>query len=342
MQQTMKAALLQEYGNLASLVVSDVPVPQPQPGQVLIRMESAPINPSDLAFLQGHYGVRKALPAVPGFEGSGTVVANGGGLLGWNLVGSRVACVAGADQNGTWAEFMVTSAKTCIKLPTNVSFDMGACYFVNPLSCAMFIDIIKREKHEAVVQTAAASSLGKMLIRWCSELHIPVINVVRREEQVRSLREMGCAHVLNSSSPQFREELSRLCIDLNATVAFDAVGGEMTGMVMQALCENSVVYVYGALAGEACSGVHPGHLIFHSKRVEGLWLTEWIKTKGLFSMWGLTGKVMGLLPTILKTDISQIFSLKNIKQALDYYTQNMSQGKVILRLSGGSVPEPAE
>jgi NADPH:quinone reductase-like Zn-dependent oxidoreductase len=114
-------------------------------------MEAAPINPSDLGVLAGKYGHIKEVPFVPGFEGSGTVVANGGGLLGWRLVGKRCSVVAGEHTDGTYAEFMVTNAKQCIPIPNDVSFENGACAVVNPMTVEMFLDYITRGKHRAAI-----------------------------------------------------------------------------------------------------------------------------------------------------------------------------------------------
>src|SRR4051812_2507581 len=103
----MKAVLLKDYDAPAeALSLAHIPVPPVRRGEVLVRMAASPINPSDLIFLKGQYGITKPLPVVPGFEGSGTVVAAGGGWLARRLVGKRVACRAPSDGHGTWAEYM--------------------------------------------------------------------------------------------------------------------------------------------------------------------------------------------------------------------------------------------
>ena len=119
--------LLAYDGKPESLAVVEIPVPQPGPGEVLVRIHASPINPSDLLFIRGIYGFQKPLPAVPGFEGSGTVVAAGSGILPALLKGRRVACTA-ADSNvpgGTWAEYLVTSAQLCVPLQKHVDMEQG-------------------------------------------------------------------------------------------------------------------------------------------------------------------------------------------------------------------------
>jgi NADPH:quinone reductase-like Zn-dependent oxidoreductase len=110
----MRAVVLVESG--ANPSIAEIPVPQPGPGEVLVKMFASPINPSDLAFLAGGYGIKKEFPVVPGFEGSGTVVASGKGILPKLWLGKKVACAASPKYNGCWAEYMVTSAGSCVPL----------------------------------------------------------------------------------------------------------------------------------------------------------------------------------------------------------------------------------
>ena len=312
--------------------VEEIPIPIPGRGEVLIAIEASPINPSDVVFLKGLYGTTKPYPAVAGFEGSGTVRSSGGGLLAWSLVGKRVAFAA-AQQGGTWAEFVVLPATSCVKLTEAISFSLGCCFFVNPWTTLYFAEKIKEGKHQAVIQSGACSALGKMLLRYCLQENIPIVNIVRRREQEESLRELGAQYVLNSTAEDFQEELKKLSVNLNATVAFDCVSGEMTGILVNSMCENSIVYVYGALSMEPVTGISPSAIIFSNKRIEGLWLNKWIKSKNILSLWNVSNKVLSLLPTVLRTVISKEFPIEDIEGALSFYKKNMSAGKVIIRPS---------
>src|SRR5690349_17782488 len=121
----MNALVADEAGGIGAVKVKRVPVPKPGRGQVLVKMHAAPCNPADLLYLEGRYGIDRPLPAIPGFEGSGTVVASGGGLLGRWLTGKRVAC-GGHEGTGTWAEYCVTNSNLCIPLRGGLSLDQGA------------------------------------------------------------------------------------------------------------------------------------------------------------------------------------------------------------------------
>src|SRR3972149_3926246 len=184
---TMRAVQLRAYdGKPDSVVVAELPMPHPGPGRVLVRVAASPINPSDLMFIRGLYGFKKALPVVPGFEGSGTVVVAGGGLIARLLAGRRVACAAASPElrDGTWAEYMVTAARLAVPLRRDTDLEQAAMMLVNPLSAWALVDIARRAGHRAVVQTAAASALGRMVVRLAGRFGLAVINIVRRVEQV--------------------------------------------------------------------------------------------------------------------------------------------------------------
>src|SRR5262245_26443303 len=140
----MRAIELRDYdGRVESLAVVEKPVPVPGPGQVLVRIAAAPINPSDLMLLGGHYGCKKELPAVRGFEASGEVVAAGSGIIAKMLVGRRVACAAASPglRDGTWAEYVVTGARMAMPLGRDVDIEQAAMLLVNPLTAWALVDI---------------------------------------------------------------------------------------------------------------------------------------------------------------------------------------------------------
>src|SRR5215475_2482767 len=229
----MRAVQLRAYDG-QSFAMAELPVPRPGPGQVLVRVAASPINPSDVMFVRGLYGFKKSLPAIPGFEGSGTVVESGRGLMARFLKGRRVACHAADPRitSGMWAEYLVTSAQACVPLRSDVEIEQAATMLVNPLSAWAMMDEVRRGRHRALVQTAAASALGRMLIRLGQKFAVPTINVVRRSEQVKLLRDQGAEHVLDSSSPDFDPNLRQLCHRLGASIGFDAVAGEMSARVL--------------------------------------------------------------------------------------------------------------
>jgi len=329
----MKAVVLTKNG--AQPEVATIPVPQPGKGEVLIKMAFSPINPSDLAFLKGGYGIQKPYPVVPGFEGSGTVVAAGSGVLPKLWLGKNVACAASPKLNGCWAEYMVTTAASCVPLSKKISMEQGSMLFVNPMTALAFFDLFKKMpnpsgKSRGIVNTAAASALGQMVIRLGKQQNIPVISVVRRDEQVEMLKNSGAEFVINSASSEFEKQLKELAHRLNTTLIFDAVGGEMSQKLLSAAPKGSSLFIYGRLSGDA-SEILPGELIFTGNQIKGFWLTNWLHEQGMLKTLLNIRKIQSMINTELKTNIQQLFQPENIQDAIETYTNNMSKGKVLLR-----------
>jgi NADPH:quinone reductase-like Zn-dependent oxidoreductase len=308
-------------------VLADKAVPTPGPGEVLIRVAAAPINPNDLLFLRDQYEVKKPRPVVPGFEGSGEVVASGGGLMARFLVGRRVAFASG-DGDGTWAEYAVAPAMRCVPLRGGVDLDQGATLLTNPLTAWVLAARARREGHRAVVLTAAAGALGQMLNRLFSHQGEAVISVVRKPAQVDGLRALGAAHVLDSSASDFEPRLRALSAELGATLLLDAVGGPTTGQVLGAMPSGSVARVYGMLSSEPCR-LDPNDLVFKGKRVEGFTMYEWLRTTSLFGQMRAVGKVQGLVGGVLATRVQAKTSLEDHERALAMALGNASEGKVL-------------
>lgn len=328
----MRAVQIQAYdGKPESINVAEVPVPKPGAGEVLVKVHASPVNPSDLAFLQGLYGFKKPLPAIPGFEGSGTVVESGAGMMPRFLKGRRVACAA-ADANvagGMWAEYLVTAAQFCMPLRKNIDLEQGAALLVNPITAWALMEEARKGNHRAVVQTAAASALGRMIVRLGRKFSLPVINVVRRPEQVELLRREGAEHVVNSSDAGFPEQLRDLCHKLGATIGFDAVAGEVSAIVLRAQPRGARLLVYGGLSFQPCQA-DPGSLIFESKRLEGFWLSGWLRTKNLLGQLRLAKQIQELLGNELKTEFQAKVPLQDAPRALQQYAANMTAGKILI------------
>ncbi|MDF1574285.1 MAG: zinc-binding dehydrogenase [Bacteroidales bacterium] len=302
----------------------------PGPGQVLVKMDAAPINPSDLALIAGGY-LERSYPFTPGLEGSGTVVAAGSGLLPRLRLGKRVACSPRHGGDGTWADYMLTSAMNVAPLPRGISGDQGAMMLVNPMTAMAFIHLARKGKHRAMVNTAAASSLGKMLIRLARKNEIPLINIVRKEKQVTELKELGAVHVLNSSSERFSKELSGLAKELQATLFLDAVTGSQSSVLLDAAPYGSTLIVYARLSGHPITA-DPGPLIREEKTMSGFQLGNWLQTKGLLFKFRFIRSVSRQLAGDLSSQISRTYPLESAGEAIAHYKAHMSEGKILLKI----------
>lgn len=325
--EMMRGLELSAYHGPSALTLVRRPLPRPGPGQLLVKMHAAPINPSDLLFLAGRYGQKKSLPVIPGFEGSGTVVAVGSGLLPRLYLGRQVACGAANEGDGTWAEYLLTTPLNCIPLRGQVGLDEGATLLVNPMTAYLLMQQARRV--DAVVSTAALSQVGRMLHRLSQRYNVPIIHTVRRAEQVETLREMGAAHVLNSSDDDFDDQLHDLSHKLNATLAFDAVAGPMSARLLGALPNGSRVVVYGALSEDG-TVLSPKPFIFEDKRLEGFWLATALRGTQAWRALPALWRIPKLVGSELSTEVRAKVPLEEFGEGLEHYQQSMSRGKILL------------
>lgn len=325
--EVMLAVLLREDDGRLS--ARHVPLPKPKAGEVLIKMASAPINPSDLARIKNVTEHADRLTFIPGIEGSGRVIAHGNGLLPKIWQGRRVACTSFSNKSGTWAEYMVTPASRCVPLPEEISDEQGSMLLVNPMTAVAFFDMAKHGRHRAIINTAAASSLGHMVEHLGKKNRIPVIHVVRNLKQKTTLINLGAQHVLNSSEKNFSKDLHSLALTLDATLAFDAVGGKLTRQVLLAVPAGSTVVIYGNLSGEQPEIDHRS-LVTDNKKVSGFYLANSLKETGPVAAIRNIYQVRKLLQNELEVLIQGRFPLEEAQEALDSYLENMSAGKVLL------------
>ncbi|EAR90916.1 zinc-binding dehydrogenase family oxidoreductase (macronuclear) [Tetrahymena thermophila SB210] len=335
--KTMKALVLEEFGKPVQL--KEIPVPKPRYNEVLIKIEYAPLNPMDLSFLKGSYSSVKKLPVTPGFEGSGTVVASGGGLYGWSLIGKRVAVYVQRSPHGCYAEYAVTNAFQCITVPETVSFENAASGLVNPLTVVMMHKKTLKKKAKAIISNPGASAVGRMIYRYFTANGIKVINIVRRQEQVDLLKkEENAEYVLNSSDPNFQKDLNQLSKKLGATVSFDAVGGSLCAVILNNMPDGSSTYVYGNLSMKN-SEASQNDLIFKHKKIKGFWLVDWMKKTSVLENYFLSKKLGSMYNNIMATSFARKYPLNQIEEACRFYLKNMTEGKILLSPSAIEISE---
>lgn len=196
-----------------------------------------------------------------------------GGIIGWKVAGKRVAFYTGSNF-GSYGEYCIADAKACLVLDDDMKLPESSCAFVNPLTAMAMLEVAKTKNVNAIVHSAAASSLGRMMIRLFQQNGVRIINIVRRDAQIELLKAEGAEIILNSNDEGFTDKLRELTHQLRATIFFDALGGEITGQVLEAMPNDSTAYVYGGLSRQPVSNVSIMDLIFKGKKVEGFWLTK--------------------------------------------------------------------
>lgn len=325
--QTMEAVFLEDSDG--SLVVRETEIPHPGPGEVLVKISAAPVNPSDLGRIKNALENNEMGVFIPGLEGSGKVVEAGKGILPHVWLGKRVACSSSKSSSGTWAQYMVTDAGLCFPLGKKVSDEQGSMSLVNPLTALAFFEIAKKDKRKAIINNAAASALGRMVDILGKKYRIPVINIVRQNLHVDMLKNAGSEFVLNSSHDSFIADLQTLVNKLNATLLFEPVCSRQLSEIIDILPHNSKVIVYGKLSEEE-TVINPVSLIYHKIKISGFYLGDHAKEKGLLKNMLSLMEVQRLMSNDITVKVRKKYSLKEVQEAIDSYLENMSSGKVIL------------
>ncbi len=329
----MKAVVLETWGEPEQVLeVRDVPEPAVGKGQVRVRMLASPINPSDLLMVRGQYGRQPRLPATPGFEGVGVVEA-GSGLLARRVIGRRVAVLNSGG--GNWQEKVVLPARQAVPVPGELTDEQAATFFVNPASALVMTRYLLCVPAGAwLLQTAAGSALGRMVIRLSQRHGFRTLNVVRRREQAEELLRLGGTAAVATNEESLPEAVQALTDGEGVLYAMDAVGGATGTEVLRCLGRGGRLIVYGTLAGEPIT-IDPRVLLVGQKRVEGFWLSEWVRDQGVLTMLLLFRRIGRLLREgVLSSEVGASFPLTDVRAAVRQAAAPGRQGKVLLRIGG--------
>jgi NADPH:quinone reductase len=327
----MKAIVFERWGDPEQVLeVRDVPAPVCGPGQVRVRMLASPVNPSDLMMIRGVYGVRPHLPATPGFEGVG-VVEEGRGLLAWRVKGRRVAVLNG--NSGNWAEQVVIPARQAVPIPDGVSDEQAAAFFVNPASAlVMTRNVLRVARGSWLLQSGAGGALGKMIVRLGVLDGFLTINIVRRREQMEELLALGATAVIVDGEESIVDRVRELTRGAGVPYALDCIGGAIGSQLVNCLGSGGRLVLYGTLAGEPIA-FDSRVLMVGQKRVEGFWLSEWVRDQGPLRMLSLFRQIGTLLKSgAMTTAVGRSFPLAQVRDAVREASTPGKAGKVLLRM----------
>lgn len=309
------------------LQLEDLPVEEPGPGQVRLRLTHRPINPSDLLTVAGQYGRLPRLPVTPGLEGVGRVEALGEGVRGWRI-GDR-AIPLGAS--GTWRESQLVAAAGLLPVPDAVDDATAAQFVVNPVTAWVMLEQeLALRPGDWVVQTAAGSALGRMVIQLAQLRGYRTINLVRRAEQVAELRALGGDAVFATGEPDIVARVRALTGGQGARGALEAVGGETGALALRCLRPGGVMLVYGLLSGEPLP-LHNGEMLFRGLTVRGYWLSHWFQhTPPEQVATTLQGLMALLADGSLRLAVEATYDLADFRAAVTHAEQPGRQGKILL------------
>jgi NADPH:quinone reductase len=327
----MKALVFERFGEPSEVLeLRDLPIPEAGPGEVRVRMIASPINPSDLLYIRGRYGVVPPLPARPGFEGAGVVDQAGPGFIGRLALGKRVTVINRVG--GNWAEYVVVPARLARPVPSDIPDEQVASFFVNPATAiAMVRHVLRVPEGEWLLQSAAGSELGRMIIRLARNDGIKTMNVVRRHEAIGELKALGGDCVISSSDEPIEEQVRRI-VPAGIKYAVDPVGGETGTALFNCLADNARMLVYGTLSQEPLR-IDPRLMISGRRVLEGFWLGYWMAERSIPGALLVFREIAKLIRSgILATEIGAKFSLESVGEAVRQAEQVGRKGKILLQI----------
>ncbi|TAD99626.1 MAG: alcohol dehydrogenase [Bacteroidetes bacterium] len=322
----MKKVFFEKVGKPEEILqIQEVAIAEPKAGEVRIRVHYSPINPSDVMFVQGLYGIRPILPSGAGFEGSGIIDQVGEGV---NFpIGMKVSFV----DIGVWAEYICISAKAVLPLPEKMSLEVGAQAFVNPFTAWAMLHESGLKAGEWLLLTAGGSSFAQLVIQLAKEKGIKTIATVRRNDQIEQLRNLGANEVVNTSEIYLPKAVKQITEGKGVKYCFDALGGETGGQVIECLAVGGTMQVFGMLSLQN-TPIHNGLVLFKNLTIKGFWLSTWITQISKETRNLLVPEVMKLLSKESNITIDGIYPIEDVIKAIQHSESEGRKGKILLKM----------
>ncbi|MGJ8655916.1 MAG: MDR family NADPH-dependent oxidoreductase [Akkermansiaceae bacterium] len=292
-------------------------------GEVRVKMQFSPINPADINYIQGNYGIRPELPAVPGVESSGIITESSSEGV---SVGDLVIFIT---RVGTWQSEVICGAEEVIVIPS-IPAEQAAMLKVNPLTALCLLEnYVSLTEGDYIIQNAANSGVGQCVIQIAKQLGIKTINLVRRDELIPELLELGADHVLLDNTFVV-EQVREICGENLPKLACNAVGGDSALRLMDAIAEQGQHITFGAMSMRSLK-VPNKFLIFKRIQLHGLWVTKWIEENDHATV---SAAYQRLATWVAKGQLSQaidtIYKPQDIIPAIKHATQDKRDGKILL------------
>ena len=293
-------------------------------GQLLVKMLASPVNPADINFIQGNYGVKPDLPASPGIEACAEVLESKAEGF---AAGDKVIFI---ERVGTWQSHLVCDAQKALRIPSEIAPEQAALLKVNPATAWQILHAyVDLKPGDWVIQNAANSSVGQCLIQIAKQLGLRTINTVRREGLESELKALGADHVLLDNA-ELVTKVREICGENMPKLASNAVGGDSALRQMDALAEYGTQVTFGAMSMRSLK-VPNKFLIFKGISLRGLWITQWIaaaereeieQVYGRLAQWVVDGK--------LTQSVEKAYKPSQLAEALERSQQGERKGKVLL------------
>lgn len=306
------------------LRVVDAPLPEPGPGEVRLRVLKAPVNPSDLMFVQNLYGIRPQLPSGAGFEGVGRVDQVGEGV---DLpTGLRVSFTT----VGSWADYAIANHRALIPVPDTLPDDVAAQLFVNPFTAYAMVQESGVQPGQWLLITAAGSSFARLVIQLCARRGIQTIGTVRRDDLTQDLKALGLTQVINVETEDLSRRVREITHNQGVACVLDAVGGHTATEAIKCLSRGGLMLIYGLMSLQDPS-LNAGLLIFRELTVRGFWLTDWMRRVDSRTRQEVAQQVVALLASgEVQLPVEATYALSQIREAVQHAEQPGRRGKILL------------
>lgn len=299
-------------------------LPQPGKGQVRIKLLLSPIHNHDLMTIKGVYGVKPELPSVPGTEAVGVVDALGEGV--GNLqIGQRV--MGGASE--AWAEYYLGDAARVIAVPDSVDDETASQLISMPLSAKMLLADLRVQSGDWIIQNAANGAVGKLLNQFAAEKGVHVVNLVRRDEGVAELAEIGIGNAVSTAAADWRDKVKALTGGAPIVRGLDSIGGDGPEALLSVMAERSEVISFGNLSGQKIT-LSSDMILFKTAVLRGFW-----GARPPFSG-EVIGQMIGELIEAaaggkLKLPVDGVYGLEHAREAARASGEPGRKGKVAIR-----------
>jgi NADPH:quinone reductase-like Zn-dependent oxidoreductase len=314
-----------DYRQSLSSSSGTLPLPPLKDKEVLIKVFAAPLSAMDLSRLPKGDTNNNTVGPILGMECSGIVVdvASTADIA---LIGKKVACLS---EEGTFRQYLVIPAAQILVLDEEMDLEQASGCFVAPLVTLGLMEEIEKTGAKTIVNTAATSNIGKTMIRLCQLKNIVTINVIRNYDKMKELRDIGAEHILVTSDSDFEARLTELCTKLQATLALDAIGGSVSGIIMRSLLPKSEIITYGNMACEPAV-CDPSALRNQKKVWKGFSMIRWYKEKKQEKKNKLAEYIKTKFESTFKFEVAGKYGFGNFNDALTAYKKGVSTGKFLI------------
>jgi trans-2-enoyl-CoA reductase len=330
MNRSIKVVVYERHGNPADVLqIKTEPWPMPAADETVVAMRAAPINPADINAIEGKYPGRREVPAVPGFEGSGTVVELGANVT--NI--AKGALVILPHNIGTWREAVAVKASELVAVPPEIEPVSAAMLKINPMTAWRLLhDYVDLARGDWLIQNAANSATGRAVIQIARELGFKTMNVVRRAELIEELRAEG-GDVVLVDDEKLRDQVKAATSGAAIRLGLNSVGGESALRLANCLAFGGTMVSFGAMSLQPLK-IPTGLLIFKDLRFRGIWINKWYDEATIAERMTAFNPLFDMAKRgLLKTKVQKAYSIDEAKAAVGHASQSKRSGKIIFEFA---------